>query len=838
MPLTSGTRLGRYEIRTQIGAGGMGEVYLAQDLSLRRSVAIKLLPAERTQDEDRLRRFEQEACAASGLNHPNIITIHEIGVEGETHFIATEFIDGESLRQRMTSSDMKLREMLDIVIQVAAALTAAHQAGIVHRDIKPENIMVRRDGYVKVLDFGLAKLVEHQAADSEAATLVNTDPGLVMGTASYMSPEQARGMDVDARTDIWSLGVVIYEMVAGRVPFEGTTTGDILGLILGDRTAPPLARFAREVPSELERIVSKALTKEREERYQRVKDLLLDLKSLKQELEFHSKLGRALPQSVSAGGMIGSGGEDVAGETSKEEAGRPIRSGVYLINEITHHKRSVIVALATFMIALAAIAYFFTSGSESIDSLAVLPFTYVSTDPNLIADPDREYLSDGITESLINSLSQQPGLRLIARSSVFRYKGKEMDPQTVGRELGVRAVLTGRIIQRGDNLTISVELVDLKNNSHVWGEQYNRKVSDTLAVQQEISREISERLRLRLTGEEQRRPTKLYTENAEAYQLYLKGRYFWNKRTPADLDTAARYFQQAIEKDPAYALAYSGLADSHHYMGYAFGRTPPKEAMPKAKAAALKALELDESLAEAHASLGLVKFVYDWDWAGAESEFKRAIELKPNYPSAHHFYSVYLANVLGRFDEAIAEAKRGLELDPLSININNIVALHLFNARRYDEAIEQRRKMLEMDPQSADAHYQLGEAYAAKGLYQKAFDEHMQALVLWGNKEPMEEYRQAYATSGWNGYRLKLAQRSLESLLAEWQKGSLRNIEASVIVESYIQLGEKDKAFEWLGKMFEARDGMLIWLKVNPNYDRLRSDPRFTDLVRRVGLSL
>ncbi len=303
-----------------------------------------------------------------------------------------------------------------------------------------------------------------------------------------------------------------------------------------------------------------------------------------------------------------------------------------------------------------------------------------------------------------------------------------------------------------------------------------------------------------------------------------------------DLDTAARYFHQAIEKDPAYALAYSGLADSYFYMGYAFGRTPPKEAMPKAKAAALKALELDESLAEAHTSLGVVKFVYDWDWTGAESEFKRAIELNPNYPSVHHFYSVYLANVLGRFDEAIAEGKRGLELDPLSININNVVAIHLFNAGRYDEAIEQRRKMIEMDPQSADAHYHLGEALAAKGLYQKAFDEHMQALALWGDQESTEAYRQAYATSGWNGYRLKLAQRSLESFLAEWQKGSPRNLQASLIAASYIRIGEKDKAFDWLGKMFEARDGMLIWLKADPDYDGLRSEPRFQDLVRRVGL--
>jgi len=490
-------------------------------------------------------------------------------------------------------------------------------------------------------------------------------------------------------------------------------------------------------------------------------------------------------------------------------------------------------ALLVLLISLAAWKlHSYAPPSSVIRSLAVLPLESLSSDAS------QDYFADGMTDELITDLGQISALRVISRTSVMAYKHTRKSLPQIARELNVDAVVEGTVLRSGDKVRITAQLIEGSADRHLWSQSYQGELRDTLALQNTVARAIADQIRINVNPQEQAALRNVTVVNPTAYTSYLKGRYFWNKRTPADLDTAARYFQQAIEKDPAYALAYSGLADSHHYMGYAFGRTPPKEAMPKAKAAALKALELDESLAEAHASLGLVKFVYDWDWAGAESEFKRAIELKPNYPSAHHFYSVYLANVLGRFDEAIAEAKRGLELDPLSININNIVALHLFNAGRYDEAIEQRRKMLEMDPQSADAHYQLGEAYAAKGLYQKAFDEHMQALVLWGKKEPMEEYRQAYATSGWNGYRLKLAQRSLESLLAEWQKGSLRNIEASVIVESYIQLGEKDKAFEWLGKMFEARDGMLIWLKVNPNYDRLRSDPRFTDLVRRVGLSL
>ena len=417
MPLNAGTRLGRYEVRTQIGAGGMGEVYLAQDLNLRRCVALKLLPAEYTQDEGRLRRFEQEACAASGLNHPNILTIHEIGAEGEAHFIATEFIDGESLRERMTRSDMKLREMLDVVIQVAAALTAAHEAGIVHRDIKPENIMVRRDGYVKVLDFGLAKLIERRTTDSEASTMVNTDPGVVMGTVGYMSPEQARGTEVDSRTDIWSLGVVIYELIAGRVPFEGATTGDMIGSILSDRNAPPLARFAREVPAELERIVTKALTKERDARYQTAKDFLIDLKRLKQQLDVDAEIERTAAPEFRAAAI---GTKNAAGPMGDQAPSPSTSNAEYIAGEIKRHKLGVGIA-SVMLLAIAAVAYFGYFGradKEPITSIAVLPFE------NKSADPDTDYLSDGLTESLIYRLSQLPNLKVSPRSSVFRYKGR------------------------------------------------------------------------------------------------------------------------------------------------------------------------------------------------------------------------------------------------------------------------------------------------------------------------------------------------------------------------------------------------------------------------------
>jgi eukaryotic-like serine/threonine-protein kinase len=551
-----GKTLSHYQVTEKLGAGGMGEVYLAQDTQLRRKVALKLLPAQFTKDEDRLHRFEQEAYAASALNHPNIITIHEIGQVGDSHFIATEFIDGQTLRQQMTSR-LRLTEALDVVIQVASALTAAHAAGILHRDVKPENVMLRPDGLVKVLDFGLAKLAERSSprmgAEAPTAAQVDTDPGTVMGTAQYMSPEQARGLKVDGRTDIFSLGVVLYEMVAGRAPFEGATAADLIISIV-EKEPAPLSRYAPDVRAELQRIVSKALRKDRETRYQTVKDLLIDLKSLREELEFEAKLERSGERNVTRGELVTpSGGQAgvAAGElvVSTEEAGVVVRttsSAEYLVGEVRRHKGPVLLALAILIIAGAAIFYS-ARGGKAIDSVAVLPFV------NASADPDTEYLSDGITESLINSLSQVSRIKVIARSSVFRYKGRETDPRAVGRELGVQAVLTGRVMQRGDDLSISAELMDARDNSHIWGEQYHRKLADLLTVQQEITRDMSEKLRLKLSGEEQKRLTKSYTENAEAFQLYSKGRYYWNRQTEDGTKKAIECFQQAIDKDPNYA---------------------------------------------------------------------------------------------------------------------------------------------------------------------------------------------------------------------------------------------------------------------------------------------
>src|SRR5712692_9888638 len=556
MSLTTGTKLGRYEIRSKIGAGGMGEVYLAQDTKLDRKVALKILPAEVAAHPDRMRRFVQEAKAASALNHPNIITIHEIDDTDSGHIIATEFIDGETLRQHIRKAPLKLGDVLDVSAQIASALSAAHAAGIVHRGIKSENVMLPRDGIVKVLDFGLAKLTERLAPDSvdtEAATkaLVQTEPGVVLGTTAYMSPEQARGLAVDARTDIFSLGVVIYELVAGQAPFGGTTRSDLIAALL-EREPPPLARFTPEAPAELERIVMKALAKDPDERFQTARDLLIDLKRLKQKLDVDAELERtSAPELRSGGGDAKPSQAREAISTAPRATAQTAfgsssatSSAEYLVSGIKQHKLAAAIALLVLVTGAAGLSvYLYSRNTEvTIESIAVLPFV------NQNHDPDSEYLSDGVAESIINSLTQLPTLKVMARSAVFRYKGKEADPMAAGKELGVRAVLTGRILQRGDSLTISTELLDVRDNKQLWGEQYSEKVSDLLSVQREIAKEITSNLRLQLSTPEQKRLAKHYTENPEAYQLYLRGRYFWNKRSEEGIKKAIAYFDQAIEK--------------------------------------------------------------------------------------------------------------------------------------------------------------------------------------------------------------------------------------------------------------------------------------------------
>lgn len=803
--------------------GGMGEVYLAQDTTeLERRVAIKVLPAAFASDKARLARFIQEARTASSLNHPNILTIYEVGETDSTRFIATEYIEGQTLRQHMNGSSIKLPEVLDVAVQAAGALTSAHEAKIVHRDIKPDNIMVRRDGIVKVLDFGLAKLTERvqpELVESEALTLaaVKTDPGVVMGTAVYMSPEQARGHSVDERTDVFSLGVVLYEMIAGRLPFAGSTSYEILASMLNDKAPLPLSRFVNDVPGELERIVEKALRKDREQRYQTMKDLLLDLRSLKQRLEFTAELERSTPHP-NPSNSVG----QVQVKTVNEPASREtISSAEYVVREIKLHKTAFLIA-GVLLVTLVASGYFYLGrkavvDSSEINSIAILPFV------NVTANEDTQYLSDGLTDSLINSLSQASTLKVIAHSSVFSYKGKVVDPQLVGRELNVQGVVTGRITQIGDNLAISVELTDTRDKRHIWGEQYKRNLKDLLAVQEEIARDISNKLRLKLTGEEQTRTAKHYAENIEAYQLYLKGRYA-NQQQKEEFDKAIEYFNKAIEKDPDFGLAYVGLSEV--YWRAAGQSLSAREAMPKARDAALKALKIDETLAEAHTALALVQAFYDYDFAGGEREFKRAIELNPGSAFVHQWYGWYLST-MGRADEALVELKRALELDPLSTVINWEIGLPYYVSRQYDHAIEQFKRAVSTDPQNTFARSFLAGIYALKGS-------HEEALKVVDEPNSEDSYLAAmtaytYAMMGRRAEAKKIAER-----LKRQAKQSY--VSPFLFGKVYVALGEKELAIEWLEKGYENREDSSAWLNSDPAFDSLRSEPRFRELVRRIGL--
>ncbi|MGB7925918.1 MAG: protein kinase [Pyrinomonadaceae bacterium] len=836
-----------YDTLRKLGEGGMGEVYLAQDTRLGRLVALKLLPSKFTEDETRMRRFQQEARAVSSLNHPNILTIYEIGeAEGE-QFIAMEFVDGVTLRERMGGARMSLSAVLDISIQVATALSAAHEAGIVHRDIKPENIMIRRDGYVKVLDFGLAKLSESHSmtTDVDAATvpMMETEPGMIIGTYIYMSPEQTRGIPADSRADIWSLGVVLYEMAAGRPPFEGSTKSDMIVSIL-ERDPPPLARYTKDAPAELQRIVIKALTKDRDERYQTVKDLLIDLRRLQRDLEFEAKLSRSIEPELYEEETVIEGGAHSTAETGRKTASRSShasRSGSatsrvsqaeagihttssaeYIVEGIRNHKWAVLIFVVVSVLAIGA-AIYSTREDTAINSVAVLPLV------NVGADPNAEYLTDGITESLINSLSRLSDLKVMSRSSVFRYKGKEMDPKAVGRELGVQAILTGRLAQRNDTITISLELVDARDNSHIWGDQYNTKLSEIIAIQGEMAKDISKNLRLKLTGEEKRRLTQRYTDNIAAYQLYLKGRYAWNKRTADELRRSAEHFQQAIDLDPTYALAYAGLADSYNMLGD-YSVLPPKEAFPRAEAAAAKALEIDDTLAEAHTSLAFVKMAYYGDWAAADREYRRAIELNPNYATAHQWYASYLV-MMRRFEESITEIKRAQALDPLSLIINANLGLHYYYSRRYDEAIEQLRKTIDLNPDFGLAYFYMGRALLQKGLHSEAI------IYLQKAKELSVDDPETIAELGY-AYGLAGRRADAKKVLDELNELSKRRYVLPYFVATiYTGLGDKDQAFEWLEKAVADSHPGLALVNVDPKFDSLRADPRFPDLVRRIGLT-
>ncbi len=831
MTLPEGTRLGRYEIRAKLGAGGMGEVYLAQDKSeLARRVALKIVPAEVAKDKDRLQRFTQEARTVSNLNHPNILTVYEFGQTDSACFIATEYIDGVTLREHLSSRRLKLIDVLDLAIQMVAALNAAHEAGVTHRDLKPENVMVRRDLIVKVLDFGLAKPTATSSAkkiDSEAGTqvFVQTEPGLVMGTVSYMSPEQSVGKGVDQRTDIWSVGVVLYEMIAGCVPFPGK---DIHRQIIAiQETEPaPLSQLVEGVPDRLEEIVAKCLAKDKDERYQTAKDLLIDLRNLRRRLDVDAEIERTVTpgvRSTSGGSARASTQGSLINDGATSAVQVPTTSSAeYVVTGIKQHKLAAAIVVLVLIVGGVGLSLLVRARNTTaaIDSIAVLPFENKS---NAV---DTEYLSDGLAESLIYRLSQLPNLKVSPTSSVMRYKGKEMDVKTIAGELGVSTVMTGRMAQRGDNLTISVELVDVRNNKLLWGEQYERKMSDLLATQREIAAAITQKLQLKLSGNETRGITKRYTDNNEAYQLYLKGRFHFARRTKDDLDRSIEEFKEAIKLDPNFALAYVGISESYAVMP-SYPYMSPKDAMPQAKAAIAKALALDPELPEAHTVSAVIASVYDWDWATAEREFKRSLELDPNLALTHYRYAWVYLSPMGRHDEAIAEMKRAMELEPLSlVQGANFAAVYIY-ARQFDNALDQAKKTYDLDPRMVTGQSWMCRSYDIKGMYAESLA--ISEKTVQTNFPFFQDISYAYAKSG--------RPREAEAVINKWKEvEKTKYIMNYWVASSYAALGEKEAAFAELEKAYQAHDWFLPRIKTDPFLDPLRDDPRFADLVRRIGL--
>jgi serine/threonine-protein kinase len=789
-----GSRLiGRYEILAPLGAGGMGEVYRARDLRLERDVAIKVLPQHLSKDSNALSRFEREAKALAALSHSNILSIHDFGTEDGIAFAVMELLKGETLREYLQRSKLSLKSTVEISTEISEGLAAAHSQGIIHRDLKPENIFLASDSSVKILDFGLARYEKN--LNKEEARFASTESrlteaGTVMGTVPYMSPEQVRGEKVDPRTDIFSLGLVMYEMLSGHRAFTGRSPADLVAAILKEDPPTPLRTTAdEEVPTNLQNTVLRCLRKNPEERFQTAQELASTLKNLSSIPVEPVAFGPSVTRSIQI----------------------PLR----------------IFAGILILVLVVALSWFFLR-SKPIHSLAVLPFTNANPDP----DPNLEYLNDGITESIINNLSLLPQVRIMARGTVFTYKRKEVDPRKAGKELNVEAVVTGRIFYQGNTLVINADMVRVSDGTQLWGEQFNQTQENIFALQKDISQRISESLKLHLTGEQRALVTKNYTANSKAYQDYLKGRYYGYKGTPEDYEKSIQYYQAAIQKDSKYALAYSGLADTYHSMTTS-ALLQPEEGFTKVKDAAQKALDLDETLAEAHVALGTVRFGYDWNWAATEKEIKRAIELNPNSVEVHRFYSRFL-RAMGRFPEAISEITQAEELDPLSPEIINTGGITYFWARKYDDAIATYQRSLQLDRNNPITHNYLADAFARKGMFAEAIAEEQKSLKLSGDDEGADVLGQDFQSQGYlKATNLKL-QRTIDYLNEAAKDQYISPMNFAMV---YAGLNDADQAIEWLEKSYQEHAIWMVFLKSDPQFDNIRADPRFQNLLKRIGFS-
>ena len=786
--LAKGTRLGAYEIVHLLGLGGMGEVYRAHDSRLGRDVAVKVVHRTAVTDPDRLRRFEQEARAAAALNHPNILAIFDIGMtEERVPYVVSELLEGCTVRERLKQGAIPRHDSLSYARQICLGLVAAHEKGIVHRDLKPENLYITHDGILKILDFGLAKLI--RAVPDSSTTLTKfTQPGMIMGTAGYMSPEQVRGNGGDPRSDIFAFGAILYELLIGERAFTGDTSAEVMGAILNQEPSE-FALKKQNVPSTVKVLLRRCLQKNPEARFDSARDLL-------------SELERASVAKTSV----------------------PV-SRVWIL------AATIAILLATVGVwKFAAIREFISAKffSENIDSIAVLPLE------NFSGDASQEYFADGMTESLITDLAKIGVPRVISRTSVMQYKGTHKPVPEIAKELCVTGIVEGSVVRSGDRVRVTAQLIFAPKDKHVWADSYDRSLRDILSIENEVSQSIADAIRLKISPEEKAHLASPRPVVPEAHEAYLKGRFLWNQRTEPDLKKAINFFQQAIAADPNYAPAYAGLADTYFYLGYAWGHMRPTDAMPLARNAAQKAIELDPNSAEGHASLGAVEVTYEWNFSAAEQELKRSIAINPNYEWSHHVYSAVLM-AAGRPDESVAEARKAVEVDPLSVPARNILALLLAGAGRYDESIQEDLKTLEIDPNPvhlASIHTRLQDNYQRKGMDREAFEEHIRTIQAYGlDAKAIDEHRKIFAEKGWRG----LTENDLKWALIDWEKEHW-HFNAYIIAGMYARLGDKDQVFAWLNKCLELRSTMLYLIDADPLLKPLHSDPRFTEIKRKMGL--